>query len=136
MLKPSHVKIITAAAIIFALGVAAFGAKAAEFGTVLTDLDGKPVSVDQKPDGAPMTLRYVATNALLAVFVDEKEPDENKARQEKLRRFRLAVRIQDAGDADLTLESPEIALIETLVCKMFVPLICGRAYDLLERKAK
>lgn len=88
--------------------------------TVLNGLDGKPLLNGEQP----LTLRDVATSALLATY-----PDEAQEGEEKFKRFQLAVRINADSSVDMTPE--QAAKLKVLIGKGFGPLVVGPAYTLL-----
>jgi hypothetical protein len=94
--------------------------------TPLTDLDGKTITVDGKPDGAPMILRIVAVNALLATYPEERDLGGDK----KAERFVLASQIHTASKIDLTAENT--ALLKQLIGNAYGPLVVGRAFEIID----
>ena len=93
----------------------------------ITDLNGETVQASVVTPGAdgPLTLGRVSVHALLV-----ERPMEKTSGEEKLQRFRIAARVHGGGEVDLTAE--EIALIKARIGSVFLPLIVGRAYALLE----
>lgn len=96
------------------------------FGTELLDIRG--VAPIKNADGAAVTLRDVALQALNANYQDE----QHLAASEKVRRFQLAVKI--ANSDCLELESEDIAALKALIGKAWNPLAVGRAFEILEGK--
>jgi hypothetical protein len=96
-----------------------------DFSAVIKDLDGDAVK-DGERDA---TLGRVACTALLASHADE----QNLPAEDKVKRFRLAEVAAKGAQAELQVE--DVALIKTLIGKMFAPLIVGRAYDIIEPPA-
>jgi hypothetical protein len=98
------------------------------FNKPLLLLDGsaplkKPGSED------PFLLRHAAIEALLA-------HEENIKGEDKVRRFRMATKIQEGanpGDVEFNIE--EIALLKQVIGKGYGPLIVGQAWDYLEGTA-
>ena len=97
--------------------------------TPIVDLDGKPITMDGKPDGVPLTLRTVAENALLATYQDEHELSGDK----KVERMVLAQQIHAASKIDLTAEN--VTLLKQLIGKAYGPLIVGRAIAIVDPAA-
>jgi len=80
-----------------------------------------------KEDSTQLNLKAVCVSSLLGSYQDERIEG-----QEKLSRYRLAVKIFNAGDeTDLIVE--EIALIKKLIAKMFSVLVTGQAWEYLEK---
>ncbi len=113
----------------------------------LTKLDGTPmttvenydnenfVSTEETPKENPyyqkkvsVTLQSVCVNTLLATT----QKDANISGTEKLKRFNLASKIQANDSVDLTAE--EITLVKKRIGEISVPLVIGKAYELLEQK--
>lgn len=97
------------------------------FDTVLRDLKGEPLRETPNTD---MTLAAACSSALLNPYPDEQNLDP----KEKMRRYRMAVKIADGGECDLSVE--EIADLKKLVGKAFAPLVVGRVYDILDPEPK
>lgn len=93
-----------------------------DFSTTLLGLDGKPLKEGDKE----VRLGEFCATALLTPYQDEKELSGD----EKVKRFKIAEKIYNGGEQDLTIE--EAALLKKLVAKAFAPLIVGRIYGLLE----
>ncbi len=136
MLKPAHVRIITAAAIVFALSVAAFGARATEidFSKVLVDLEGLPFSDCRKVDVTKvppfceklvdLTLGGLSTQAL-------NSPEQNLTPEQQTVRGMLAIRLNAGGTIDVTAD--EIKLIKDLIMKRSLPPVAVvRAMEVLD----
>lgn len=105
-----------------------------DFSAKLLDLEGKPIiDVVAGADGAPMpveaTLGRAAVNALLAVT----EEDRALTGSDKAGRFALALKLQGAGEVDVSVD--EVALIKRLTGQIFGPLVVGRCWALLDPKA-
>jgi len=90
--------------------------------TVMTDLFGKPI----KNGEVDFLLSDVCMNALLS-------PDDEKEADEKVKRYRLAVKCSNGADPDLSVE--EVALLKKLIGRVYPPLIVGKAYDLIDPPA-
>lgn len=93
-----------------------------DFEQKLQALDNKTPLSDSEGE---VSLKRVCTAALLGSYPDEKE----LAGTEKVARFRLAVRIESGSDK---FSAEEISLIKKLVAKAYVPLVVGRAWELLD----
>jgi len=89
-----------------------------DFAKTIKTLDGNELD-------PPRTLGQISADALLNNYPDEKIDGDEKAK-----RFKLALRIVDAKDADL--KSEEIAKIKRLVGIAYAPLVVGQAFDMLE----
>jgi len=74
----------------------------------------------------PCTLRWACVEALLAVQADEKLSGE-----EKVRRYDLALLIQEAK-APLDLSVDDLSFIKKLCDQGFTPLVVGQTRRLLE----
>lgn len=92
------------------------------FETVLCGLNGEPL-IDQN---TPMTLRIVASNALLSQY-----QDENPTGMEKVRRWALALRIHNAKET-IVLTADEITLLKELIGRAYAPLVVGQAWSILD----
>ena len=86
---------------------------------VMTDLFGKPI----KNGEIDFLLSDVCMNALLS-------PDDEKEPEEKVRRYKLAVKCSNGKDPELSVE--DIALLKKLIGRVYPPLIVGRAYEILD----
>lgn len=91
------------------------------FDAELTDLDNKPIVVDEKS----MTLGRVAAFALSAQY-----REENPSIDEKIRSGSLAVRVYGGGV--ITLKAEDIALIKKYLAKYCAPLLFVRALKHLD----
>lgn len=105
-----------------------------DFSTLLMTLDGKMPLLDRQPKEGepvpkPLTLGMVSVTALLSDY-----PDERIDVNEKLRRFKLALKLSDGGGVDVGVE--DVALLKTLIAKMFSPLAVGRACEILDPEPK
>ncbi len=94
-----------------------------DFPKELTELGGE-VLKDEK--GEPVTMKTVCINALMNLSQD----DANLSGEDKLKRFDLATVIYAGENPDIKVE--DVALIKTLVGKMFMPLIVGQAWRHLD----
>ncbi len=98
-------------------------------GSVILDLDGKPIPIDGENKGEEkfLTLKIVCLNSL---FFNDKE--KIVAGEEKLKRYVLGMKINVEENVELIAE--EIVLLKKLIGEYQPPLIVGRAYDLLEER--
>lgn len=106
-----------------------------DFSAVISDIkgtaliwrqrDGAPILAD---DGKPsmMTLRSICNEALLGTY----DEDRTATGDAKLKRFKLAMKINETNIVDLKVE--EITEIKNFIAKAFGPLVIGRCYDLLD----
>lgn len=99
-------------------------ALAADFGTPIKQIDGKPMVKDDKN---VLTVQEVATTALLAAYQDE----PNLSGIEKNTRFWLARKIQE-NPKNPALTADETKTIKDLVAKAYSPLIVGQVWQLLD----
>ena len=91
---------------------------------VIKDIDEKPIKKD-KDEKTELTLKDVCINSLLAMLETDKGSDGTK----KVSLFSLAMKLQ-GGDGDVTVE--EMATIKERIGKMYMTVIVGRAYALIE----
>lgn len=91
--------------------------------TVLCDLKGVPLKETPEKD---FTLGAACCTALLNPFSDEQNLDP----KEKFNRYKLAQKISDGGERDLSVE--DVATLKKLIGKAFPPLVVGRCYDILD----
>lgn len=106
------------------------------FDQPLADLDRKQLDLTtaacrvcgRLAESRAATLRGVCTDALVAQYQDE----QNLSGEEKMKRYTLALKITATDEFDVTPE--ELALIRTLVAKMFGPRVMGPAWTLLDFK--
>lgn len=89
-----------------------------DFSKPLLDLDQKEI-----PGG---NLGSVCVNALLTPA----QGDERMSGEEKLKRYKLGMKISGNDSADLSAE--ELSLIKACVGKLYAPLIVGRVYDAID----
>lgn len=106
------------------------------FNQPLADLDRSPLNLTtmacqlcgRPTESRPATLRGVCTDALVAQYQDE----QNLPGEGKMKRYSLALKITATDEFDVTPE--ELALIRTLVAKMFGPRVMGPAWTLLDSR--
>jgi hypothetical protein len=98
-----------------------------DFSSELTDIKGRPLPIKDGEDSRTMCLCDAALEALLTLYGDEQpQPDG----MEKFRRYKLAVKVDGAGEVEL--EAEDVAKIKTLIAKRWPPLVVGRCYELIE----
>ena len=101
-----------------------------DFKKPILNIDGEPASkydVNGKPNGN-LLLSAVSTNALLSRFEDEK----TISGEDMVKRYDLAIKIHNAPIPGLEVSPEEIVLLRMLIAKGNGPLVCGRAWELLE----
>lgn len=101
----------------------------------IMDLDGTPMVTGKRicqmcgqvaSEPEPMTVCLAATRALTATFRDE----QSLPGEEKITRFRLALKIMDANEPDLGAE--EVVLVKKVVGKMYGPVVVGRVWAIID----
>lgn len=97
-----------------------------DLSTVICDLDGKPIKA---ADAKDFTVGMCACNALLTPDAKDETSGEDK-----VKRFRLAERVYEGGEQDLSVE--DIALLKQLIGKIYPPLTVGRAFEVLDPPAE
>jgi hypothetical protein len=98
-----------------------------DFTQKILDIHGNEIPATGGQDSKAMTLADAAVNALLIPYNDE----PNLAGVEKVKRFKLAQKIEDGADrVELTAE--EISAIKLLIGKAFNATVVGYSYELLE----
>lgn len=95
-----------------------------DVGQVLKTLSGRPMEDDEKK---PLTLKWACVNSLLAHY-----PKEEIDGTEKMKRFKMAYKIEKGGEVELSAE--EVAKVKTLVSQSMTTLIVGQSHLMLERK--
>ena len=94
-------------------------------------IDGKDMMQDNM-DGTgqePLTLRSVLVNSLL----NPANEDEKTKGEAKLVRWELA-RAVFASPGPISIGNSDIAMLKTLVNKVFTALVVGQVYEMLDRK--
>lgn len=94
-----------------------------DFNIELKDMNDKPI---MEAKDKPLTLDKVCVNAILSEI-----PDEKTTGEQKLQRFKLAKKIYGAGEIDIA--SEEIVLIKDKVGKLYLPLVVGQVFLILEK---
>lgn len=122
--------LLTLAVLVMSVGAA----HAIDFTRPITQLDGQALTgTDGKPMATQPTLGSICESALLAQYVDERDPQTGKetiSPEEKFARWKLAIKVNSAKDVTLT--SEELTLIKKLVGKGYSPLIVGQVWTLLD----
>lgn len=105
--------------------------------TILKNIYGEPLkSPRKKPqskgsekpeENLDLTLREIMVNSLLSEFQDEK----GLSGEDKLKRYRLAMNIQDAM-VEIDLDSKQVVEIKGLIAKGWSSLVSGQAWELIE----
>lgn len=90
-------------------------------------LDGEDIPNPDSKTGDPLTLKTICINSLLA---SDRE-SEQESGEKKYERYLLAQKIHAGKEEDFKAE--DIALIKKLVGKIYIPLVVGRAYQLLDK---
>jgi hypothetical protein len=85
------------------------------------DLDGEPVVDRIKGMDRPATIKHFVVNALALVN------GEQVSGEEKMKRYKLAMRLNEGGKQEFTPE--ELALIKSVIGVMYSPLIVGQVYE-------
>lgn len=89
----------------------------------ILDLDGKPIPQSTGKDKKDLTLKDVLVSALM-------NPQEDGTGEKKLQRFKLAQKIHDNEEYEIT--SEEAVELKQLVAKQYNPLVVGRVYEAIE----
>jgi hypothetical protein len=121
-----------AIAIVSLLVALASPSYAIDFSVIITDLKNEPLT-ERSADGRviPITLGQLCSNALLATYEDER----SLPAQEKIRRFKLAMKLNDANGnpaKDVSLTTAEIAEISKLSAKLYSPLAVGKILQIID----
>lgn len=98
-----------------------------DFSQKILNLSGKGMPREDKTDSM---LSDFCVNALLATLPGE----ENLSKIDKLKRGKLAEKVYEQGEVDITVE--EAALLQTLIGKAYGPLIVMRTDAMLEGNKK
>lgn len=96
------------------------------FNVPLKNLAGKTLKDGEKD----VTLKDVSINALLGNY-----KDENIDGNEKLKRFMLATKINEAND-ELELENDDVTLVRDLIAKGYSIVATARAWQILDPHKK
>ena len=106
-----------------------------DFAQFIRGIDEKPIPNPNK-DKTFLTLREVCINSLLSRFTDE----AGISGEEMVERFELALMVRDCtGEQSANgkttgfdIKPEQLVLIRRLIAKAHGPLVCGRAWKLLE----
>lgn len=99
-----------------------------DFSQALKALNGEDMKM-MNPDGSVggvLKLSEVCSNALLSGYEDEK----NLSAEEKVKRFKLAHKVFEAGEIELA--SEEATLIRKVVNKKYPTMIVGQVYEVIK----
>lgn len=99
-----------------------------QFNQILKDLDGENMQEATPKGNKDLTLKSACVNAL---FVELQ--DERTSGKDKLERYALALKIHNSND-EVELKVEEFALLKNRVGKLYLPLIVGRVYEIIEGK--
>lgn len=78
-------------------------------------------------EGQLFTLKDAITQCLLIEF-----PNETPDAEDKVKRFKLAIKVNGATEDSIELSAEDISLIKKVIGKSFGALIVGQAFDFLE----
>lgn len=95
-----------------------------DFTTPMRTYKGEVV---EREKGKILTLEDCCLEALQHIF-----PNEEVAPEEKVKRFKLGIKIAQAPDGHLVLSNDEIALLKPLIGKFWNSLVVGRCYEVLD----
>jgi len=98
-----------------------------DFTQLLIGLDGKPMLDTIGPDAKPVTLSFIATNALRQSIVGDDANDWDK----KLDLYALAKKIHD--NKSCSLSAQDITIIKARVGKLYNPEVVGAVQSALEK---
>ena len=85
------------------------------------DLEGEQVIDRIRGEDRPATIKNFVVNALALVN------GEQMSGEEKMQRYKLAMRLKEGGQQSFTPE--EILLIKSVVAVMYPPVIVGQVYE-------
>jgi len=98
-----------------------------DFNTPLKNLRGEELKDITDGKEQPITLKTVCVEALLTAY-----PKEEISGTEKMKRYRIAKKVDDANGEVLQLSVEELKSLKELVGIRFSPLIVGAAYAILD----
>jgi len=99
------------------------------FDSKIKNLKNENMKLSTDGKESDVILKDVSINALLADIREQGVKPETG--REKLKKFKLARKIDAGGEIELTAE--EISLIKEKIGKGYSTLVVGRAYELLEQ---
>ena len=94
---------------------------------ILKTLDGQPIEEKRGEELKSLTLKDVCVNALLTLG----QVDQKMTGSDRNERFLLALKINDCKEF-VDLQSQEIVFVKDAIGKIYLPLVVGRSYELLE----
>ena len=97
------------------------------FNTALKNLRGEELKDITDGKEKPITLKTVCVEALLTAY-----PKEEISGTEKMKRYRIAKKIDDSNGEELKITLDELKVVKDLVGTRFSPLIVGAAYSILD----
>lgn len=106
-----------------------------DFNIVLKKFNGKPLFIEEIRNGKLvetaefMTLRFVTCEAL-AFETEEDKPSQ----EEKMKRFKIAEKIVDAGDGLTEITNKQAELILSQINKRYNMMVLGQAARVLEKE--
>ena len=101
------------------------------FDSKILDFNEKPLKENINGKTVDSDLKFYS---ILALTANSKDPSKQLGGIEKVKRFTLAQKINCGGEIELTVE--EISLIKQLIGEIFIVLVVGRCYELLDPKEK
>lgn len=99
-----------------------------DFLQTIKTLEGEAIPNPDSKTGDALTLKTVCINSLLA---SDRE-SEQESGEKKYERYLLAQKIH-AGNEEEEFKAEDVALIKKLVGKIYIPLVVGRAFEMLDK---
>ena len=100
-----------------------------DFNKEFKTLEGETILQSEDNDKS-LSLKTVAVTALLTP--DQKQ--DKTSGEEKAERYMLAQEISRANGTPVDVKTEDIVLLKKLIGELYLPLIVGQAYQLLENK--
>jgi len=100
---------------------------AINFNTVLKNLRGEDLKDITDGKESPITLKTICVEALLTAY-----PREEISGTEKMKRYKIAHKIDNVNGDELALSIEELKTLKELVGIRFSPLIVGASYAILD----
>jgi len=100
-----------------------------DFNKEFKTLEGETILQSEDNDKT-LSLKTVAVTALLTP--DQKQ--DKTSGEEKAERYMLAQEISRANGTPIDVKAEDIVLLKKLIGELYLPLIVGQAYQLLENK--